>query len=66
MTYLFEKYPQQISLDVTTDNEKAALFYNKCGLELFEKYISESISIIIHFRIRKGNNIEIQNSELIR
>ena len=30
-----------MSLDVSTDNEKAVLFYHKCGLELVEKYVSE-------------------------
>ena len=30
-----------MSLDVSTDNEKAVHFYRKCGLELVEKYISE-------------------------
>jgi ribosomal protein S18 acetylase RimI-like enzyme len=41
MTYLFEKYPLHMSLDVSTDNEKAVHFYHKCGLELVEKYVSE-------------------------
>ena len=41
MTYLFEKYPMHMSLDVSTDNEKAVQFYKKCGLELVEKYVSE-------------------------
>jgi hypothetical protein len=41
MAYLFQKYPKHLSLDVSTDNMKAELFYQKCGLELKEKYISE-------------------------
>ena len=41
MDYLFEKYPAHLSLDVSTDNEKAVKFYHKCRLNLAETYISE-------------------------
>lgn len=30
-----------MSLDVSTDNQKAVHFYHRCGLELVEKYVSE-------------------------
>ena len=41
MTYLFNRYPNHLSLDVSSDNEKAVQFYHKCGLTLVETYLSE-------------------------
>ena len=41
MDYLFNKYPNHLSLDVSTDNAKAVQFYLKCGLTLVETYLSE-------------------------
>ena len=41
MNYLFEKYPQYLSLDVSADNAKAIGFYQRIGLALTKKYLSE-------------------------
>ena len=41
MDYLFTKYPNHLSLDVSSDNVKAVHFYHKCGLALVETYLSE-------------------------
>jgi ribosomal protein S18 acetylase RimI-like enzyme len=41
MDYLFEKYPNHLSLDVSTDNIKAVNFYHRVGLEVTETYLSE-------------------------
>ena len=41
MSYLFEKYPKHLSLDVSTDNEKAVKFYQRCGLMIINTYLSE-------------------------
>jgi ribosomal protein S18 acetylase RimI-like enzyme len=41
MDYLFNKYPNHLSLDVSSDNVKAVHFYHKCGLALVETYLSE-------------------------
>ena len=34
MSYLFNRYPNHLSLDVSSDNAKAVQFYHKCGLTL--------------------------------
>ncbi len=41
MSYLFNRYPNHLSLDVSSDNAKAVHFYHKCGLTLVETYLSE-------------------------
>lgn len=41
MDYLFERYPNHLSLDVSTDNVKAVQFYKKCGLEVTQTYITD-------------------------
>ena len=41
MSYLFIRYPNHLSLDVSSDNAKAVQFYHKCGLTLVETYLSE-------------------------
>ena len=41
MSYLFNRYPNHLSLDVSSDNVKAVQFYHKCGLTLVETYLSE-------------------------
>ena len=41
MDFLFEKYPQHLSLDVSTDNVKAVNFYKRCGLIISDTYLSE-------------------------
>ena len=41
MSYLFNRYPNHLSLDVSSDNAKAVQFYHKCGLTLVETYLSE-------------------------
>jgi len=41
MGYLFGKYPNHLSLDVSTDNQKAVNFYKRIGLDLVETYLSE-------------------------
>ena len=40
MAYLFEKYPNYLSLEVSTDNEKAVAFYKRVGLEIVDIYLS--------------------------
>ena len=41
MRCLFESYPEHaLSLDVTTDNERALRFYNKVGLKIRELSIT--------------------------
>lgn len=41
MNYLFDKYPQYLSLDVSTDNTKAVNFYKRIGLWISDIYLSE-------------------------
>lgn len=41
MHYLLAKYPNYLSLDVSTDNEKAINFYKRIGLDLAEIYVSD-------------------------
>ena len=41
MSYLFSKYPNHLSLDISTDNEKAVKFYKRIGLSVVETYLSE-------------------------
>lgn len=41
MHYLLAKYPNYLSLDVSTDNDKAIGFYKRIGLDLSEIYLSE-------------------------
>lgn len=40
MHYLLAKYPNYLSLDVSTDNDKAIGFYQRIGLDLTETYLS--------------------------
>jgi len=41
MKYLLAKYPNYLSLDVSTDNQKAVQFYQRIGLQIIETYLSE-------------------------
>ena len=41
MNHMFEKYPSYLSLDVSTDNDKAISFYSRLGLEIAKTYISQ-------------------------
>lgn len=41
MNYLFSAYPNYLSLDVSTDNEKAVSFYTRIGLEVAKTYLSQ-------------------------
>ena len=41
MEYLFAKYYNYLSLDVSTDNDKAIGFYKRIGLSLVETYLSD-------------------------
>jgi ribosomal protein S18 acetylase RimI-like enzyme len=54
MNYLFEKYPNYLSLDVSTDNDKAIGFYKRIGLNLVEKYLSEDKVEFAKFETPKG------------
>jgi ribosomal protein S18 acetylase RimI-like enzyme len=41
MNYMFQAYPNYLSLDVSTDNEKAVSFYSRIGLEISKTYLSQ-------------------------
>lgn len=41
MVYLFQRYPKHLSLDVSTDNDKAVQFYSRIGLGIVDTYLSE-------------------------
>ena len=41
LEYLFEQYPAHLSLDVSTDNDKAVNFYHRVGLKIERLYITE-------------------------
>eukprot|EP00347_Sterkiella_histriomuscorum_P010588 403375701 len=41
MKYLFNKYPNYLSLDVSTDNIKAVQFYSRIGLQIADTYITD-------------------------
>lgn len=38
---MLKKYPKYLSLDVSTDNEKAVHFYERIGLDKCETYLSD-------------------------
>jgi len=41
VSYLFETYPEHaLSLDVSTDNDKAVRFYRRIGLKIQQLYMS--------------------------
>lgn len=41
MVYLFNKYPAHLSLDVSTDNDKAVTFYQRIGLMIADTYVTD-------------------------
>lgn len=41
MHYMLQNYPAHLKLDVSTDNQKAIAFYERLGLEIERKYITE-------------------------
>ena len=45
LEYLFNNYPAHLSLDVSTDNEKAINFYHRVGLQIERKYITDEEQI---------------------
>lgn len=54
MNYLFTKFPQYLSLDVSSDNTKAINFYKRIGLDLVETYNSETGVEFCKFETPKG------------
>lgn len=54
MNYLFNKYPNYLSLDVSSDNSKAINFYKRIGLAVADTYLSENQVEFIKFETPKG------------
>lgn len=54
MYYLFQKYPTYLSLDVSTDNEKAVHFYQRIGLQIAKTYLSEEKVEFANFETPKN------------
>ena len=50
MRFLLESYPEHaLSLDVSTDNERALKFYNKVGLKIRDIYITQDDQVEFAF-----------------
>ena len=54
MSYLLNKYPNYLSLDVSTDNVKAVQFYSRIGLQIVETYITDDKVEFNKFDTPKG------------
>ena len=69
MNYLFENYPEHaLSLDVSTDNEKAVKFYRKMSLKIRDIYLS--VPDCVEFALfetpldKQGKKIYIDDNEM--
>ena len=54
MDYLFGKYPNHLSLDVSTDNIRAFNFYKRVGLDVANVYLSEDKVEFANFKTPEG------------
>ena len=54
MDYMLTKYPNYLSLDVSSDNTKAINFYKRIGLDLVDTYLSEDSVEFCKFETPKG------------
>ena len=64
MNYMFTKYPNYLSLDVSTDNTKAMNFYKRIGLSLVETYLSEDKVEFAKFETPKDFVNPLSNSTM--
>ena len=63
MNYMFEKYPNYLSLDVSADNTKAINFYSRIGLSKGEIYLSEDNVEFVKFETPKDFVNTLSNSK---
>lgn len=54
MNYLFQKYPNHLSLDVNSDNAKAISFYSRIGLMITKTYLSQNNVEFTQFETPEG------------
>ena len=74
LEYLFQNYPAHLSLDVSTDNEKAFNFYHRMGLYIERQYVTEEENIkfatfstpedFVYCPPQSRANLEVSNKSL--